>query len=99
MFDSMIASITMYGAEVWGWKKQPEIERIQIKYIKWILGLEKSTPSYIVLDETKRDEMEIRSGKRALNYEEKIVTGKTNEIVKKCWEEKKRAQTRNEQTE
>jgi hypothetical protein len=29
MFESMIESILMYGAEIWGWKEQEEVEKIQ----------------------------------------------------------------------
>jgi hypothetical protein len=28
MFESMIESILMYGAEIWGWKEQEEVEKI-----------------------------------------------------------------------
>jgi hypothetical protein len=29
MFESMIERIPMYGAEIWGWKEQEEVERVQ----------------------------------------------------------------------
>jgi hypothetical protein len=29
MFESMIESVLMYGAEIWGWKEQEEVEKIQ----------------------------------------------------------------------
>jgi hypothetical protein len=29
MFESMIESILMYETEIWGWKKQEEVEKIQ----------------------------------------------------------------------
>jgi hypothetical protein len=30
MFESMIESILMYGAEIWGWKEQEEVEKENI---------------------------------------------------------------------
>jgi hypothetical protein len=38
----------MYGAEVWGWKKQKEVEKVQEKYLRGVLGMDRETPSYIV---------------------------------------------------
>lgn len=39
-------------------------EQVQMKYVKWVLGLESSTPNYVVLDETKRDELRVKAGRR-----------------------------------
>lgn len=49
-----------------------ELETIQIKYIKWCLGLDRHTPGYIILDETKVDKLRSKTGERALKYEQKI---------------------------
>jgi hypothetical protein len=29
MFESMIKRILMYGAEIWGWKEEEEVEKVQ----------------------------------------------------------------------
>jgi hypothetical protein len=44
MFESMVESVLMYGAEIWGWKEQEEVERVQEKYLKWVLGVDRETP-------------------------------------------------------
>lgn len=36
LFDAMVKGIVMYGVEIWGWKEQTEIERLQEKYMKWV---------------------------------------------------------------
>ncbi|GLV41722.1 hypothetical protein CBL_00335 [Carabus blaptoides fortunei] len=72
MYDSMVKSIMMYGAEIWGWKEQDKEENVHMKYLRWILGLERQTPKYIIAEETKRDKMRIEAGKRAMKYEEKL---------------------------
>jgi hypothetical protein len=33
MFESMVESVLMYGAEIWGWKERKEMERVQEKYL------------------------------------------------------------------
>lgn len=54
---------------------------IKRKYVKWILGLDRRTPNYIVVKETKMEAL-----KRAIKYEEK--TRKTEKkIVTECMKE------------
>jgi hypothetical protein len=42
--NSMVESMLMYGAEIWGWKEQEEVERVQEKYLRWVLGVNRETP-------------------------------------------------------
>ncbi|KAJ3629633.1 hypothetical protein MTP99_014013 [Tenebrio molitor] len=60
MFESMIeSSILTYGAEIRGWKKQNEEKRVQEKYLRWVLGMDRETPGCIVREETKSEECRI----------------------------------------
>jgi hypothetical protein len=71
MFESMIKSILMYGSEIWGWKEQEEVEKMQkkylrwvLKYLRWVLGVvDRETPSYIVREECKRNRRRVKAGK------------------------------------
>lgn len=90
MFDSLIKSMLMYGAEVWGWKEQEKLESVQIKYLRWVLGLDRETPGYIVLEETKRDKLRVEAGKRAIKYEENLRHRVECKILQECWREKMR---------
>ncbi len=101
LFDSLIKSVIMYGAEIWGWKERESLERVQAKYLKWTLGLEKETPEYIVLEETKREKLRIEAARRAMKFEEKIRQNVECKIMKEMWEEirvnyKKTAEERRE---
>ncbi|KAH0810729.1 hypothetical protein GEV33_012062 [Tenebrio molitor] len=51
MFESMIESIFMKGAKIWGWKKQEEVEKMQEKSFRGVLGMDRKTPDYIVREE------------------------------------------------
>jgi hypothetical protein len=41
MFESMIESILMYGAEIWGWKEQEEVEKVQGKCLREVLAMDR----------------------------------------------------------
>jgi hypothetical protein len=60
MFESMVESILMCGEEIWGWKEQEEVERMQEKYLRWVLGVGRERPGYIVKEECKRNRLKER---------------------------------------
>ena len=54
LFNALVRSVMSYEAEIWGLKEWKEIEKIQDKYIKWTLKLDKTTPSHIIHEKTNR---------------------------------------------
>jgi hypothetical protein len=73
MFERMIERIWMYGAEIWRWKEQEEVEKVQEKYLKGELGVDRETPGYIVREECKRNRLKVKAGKRAAKFEYKMA--------------------------
>lgn len=76
--------------EIWGWTEYSEIEKIQNKFIKWTLGLDRQAPSYLLLQETNRGKLKVETGKRAIKYQKRIRSSwnslrieSLNEIEKK----------------
>jgi hypothetical protein len=65
MFGSLIESKLMYtsGAEIWGWKEQEEVEKVQEKYLRGVLGVDRETAGYIVREECKRNRQRVKAGK------------------------------------
>ena len=86
LFNVLVKSIFMYGVEIWGWKERKKLEDLQTRYIRWILGLERCTPRYVVRMETKVDKIIIEAGYRALKYQERI-RGTENKILRECRKE------------
>ena len=41
----------LYGAEIWGFGNLDVLERIQLKFLKYLFNLKKSTPSYMIYGE------------------------------------------------
>ncbi|KAJ3656860.1 hypothetical protein Zmor_015905 [Zophobas morio] len=95
MFGSLVRSVLMYGVEIWGWKEYAEMEAVQEKYLRWMLGLRKETPGYIVREECKREKSRVNTGKRAVKYDERLKEREEYRILYECWKEKKRKQGKN----
>ena len=59
MFDTMVASILLYGCEIWGFKNIDTIESLLLQFNKIILGVKKSTPNCILYGELGRFPIEV----------------------------------------
>ena len=51
MFATVIVPIVTYGAELWGFKKLNEIEVVQLKFCKYLLGVGSQTQNVAALGE------------------------------------------------
>ena len=54
LFDSMIVPILTYGSEVWGVYNFKEVDRLHIRFLKYILGVKTQTPTMAIYGETGR---------------------------------------------
>ena len=54
LFDKVVVHVPvlLYGSEEWGYENLDVIERIHLKFLKHVLNLKTSTPSYMVYGET-----------------------------------------------
>ena len=57
LYDALVKGMVMYGAEIWGWQKRDEKERVHERYLRWCLGVDYNTPAHSVLSETGRYSM------------------------------------------
>lgn len=80
-FDALVGSVLLYGAKIWEWKNEARIDRIKRKYIKWILGLDRTTPNYILVKEIKMIELRLEAVRRAIKYKEKARKSKKKLVV------------------
>ena len=48
----MVKPILLYGCECWGYGNNAVLEKVQLKFLKTILGLKSCTASYFVYGET-----------------------------------------------
>ncbi|XP_033222583.1 uncharacterized protein LOC117176451 [Belonocnema kinseyi] len=88
IFNSLVVGVLSYEAELWGWEEKATLERIQDRYLRWTLGLDRYTPSYMVLEETKIEKLRVKLGRKAIKFEEGIENSAGRTILKECLKEK-----------
>lgn len=76
----MVWSVVSYGVEIWGWKERESLEKLQERFLKWILGVERSTPGYMVRKELQREKLKGRS--EGLELRKEVRGGKRKNIGK-----------------
>lgn len=84
LYDKLAWTIMSYGVEVWGWKEREKMERLEESFISWVLGVERSTPGYMVREEIQREKKRGKAGRRAWNFEERLRQGRGSDIARKC---------------
>lgn len=69
MYYSLIQPVISYGCELFGFREHEELERVQRKYLRWILGLAPWTKICLLRDETKCLPVYNMTSSRAVKYE------------------------------
>lgn len=57
LFDRLIWMVMGYGVEVWEWKEREKIEKIEERYMKSVLGVDRRTLGYLVREELQREKL------------------------------------------
>lgn len=75
--------------EVWGWKEREGIERLHDRFFRWVLGVQRSTPGYMVREELQREMLKGKVGMRVWVFKRKLEEGGKGELARECWKELK----------
>ena len=51
LFHTIVIPVLLYGCEIWGFENLKDVEKIQVRFYKNILGLTKSSPKIAVFGE------------------------------------------------
>ena len=68
VFDSRIVSILLYGSEIWGYESRNQIEKIHLRFCKFVLCVGQSANSAAVSGECGRPPSYIQYNKRFIKY-------------------------------
>lgn len=67
---------------MWGWKEKEGMERVEERYLRWMLGVDRETPGCLVREELQREKVRGRAGRRAWGYEKGLEKGRGSEVAR-----------------
>ena len=73
LFDAMVVPILLYGSEVWGFSKTDIIERMQLRFCKILLKLNKNTPNLMIYGELGRYPLKVKIKTRMVTFWHKLT--------------------------
>jgi len=85
LFDSLVVPIITYGCEVWGIYKNSEVDKIHLKFCKYILGVRQQTSNAAVLGELGRFPLSIICKERSLKFWCKIINS-PNSLIRSMYD-------------
>lgn len=80
LFNSIVEPILIYGSEIWGYENVQCIERVQLRFLKLLLMVKKSTPSVMVRGELGIFPIDIRIQLRCITYWSRILNNKHDKL-------------------
>jgi len=86
LFDKMIVPILSYGCETWCYEECLIIERIHLKFCKYILKVKQSTPNVMIYGELGRYPLIIKLKLLMLGYWYDLINCETNKLSKTCYQ-------------
>lgn len=60
------------------------MERLEEKYMRWVLEVEGRTPWYMIKEELQEEKLRGRVGRRAWRFEERLGEEKESELARRC---------------
>ena len=86
LFDTMVVPIMTYGCEVWGNKNNEILEKLQLRFYRYILKVKNGTPNCMLYGELGRYPIDIIIKCRLIAYWHKLVTGNINKMAHSMYE-------------
>lgn len=74
LYESIIKSTLLYGAQIWGLHYIEKIETVQLKFLKTLLHCPRSTPNYMLRLETGVRNISISIWKSCLSWWKRLLT-------------------------
>ena len=85
LFDKTIKPILLYGCEIWGVGDLRIIEQVQLKFLKFVLNIKKSTPNCIVYGETGVMPLKLDVQSRIIAFWSKLIQPETINLSTKLY--------------
>ena len=85
VFDRMVTPILCYGADIWGYEICDSIEKVHVKWCKYILGVSSTTPTPAVLGELGRVPLYVIHTMKCIKFWCKIIEMSSERLPKSCY--------------
>lgn len=72
IFDALVWTVMGYGVEVWDWREREEMEKLQERYLRWMLGVDTGTQGYMIREELQRAKLKSRMSRRVWGFERRM---------------------------
>ena len=82
LFDKIVVPVLLYACEIWGYENIDIIERVHLRFLKHILNLKNSTPSFMVYGETGRYPLYVTVYTRMISHWAKVLASDECRICK-----------------
>ena len=86
MFDSMVAPAMTYGSEVWGFGDFSNVENVQTKFCKLVLGVPNTVPNCVPCAELGRNHVRCTVYMKIINYWFRVMDMSYTRYPRKCYE-------------
>ena len=81
LFDKIVQPILLYGCEIWGYCNLNLLEKLHMKFCKYILKFRKCTPNFMIYGELGRFPLDINVKVRMITFWAKLVSSHENRIA------------------
>lgn len=85
LFKKTVVPILTYGCEVWGYGCNKILEKVQLKFLKYILCVKTSTPNCMIYGETGCYPIDLHIKTRIVNFWLNIVNGDSSKLCYKLY--------------
>ena len=80
LFDKLFTPILLYGSEIWVYENNDIIEKLHLRYCKYVLSVNKSTTSSMVYGELGRYPLNIEYTSRCILFWARIISGPVSKL-------------------
>ena len=80
LFDSLVTPVLLYGSEIYAPYPYKDIEKVYLKFCKYLLSFPSRTTNNMVYGELGRMPLEIKIKTRAVSFWSKLCTGKQSKL-------------------
>ena len=86
LYDACAESVVMYAAPIWALRYEGDVERVQVQFYKYLLGMNKNTADYVVRYETGRTHSSYWILKYTFRFIISLINMPECRYVKQAWD-------------